>query len=304
MPAELVTITVKRDDVEGTLVDGVVVTAYDATGTTLETGGTTGDVEEGKVSLMLDGDSPEVRYQLRFFVRGGIVTNPQYIDVYSPVEESPSGTNTFDVTVHFPELPEATDPLLCRVSGVIRGIDGRPFRGCELTFLPCFNPFVAGVDAVLGERVVTRTDNLGYATVDLYRNAIYLVVYETREDTQREIAVPDRPSVELSHILFPVPAAVVFDPPGPYTLEPGEELVVVPVATSSDYRELPSFGTSDITYASSDPDVFTVGCTSDGLLLTGVAAGSAELTATRKDPTIVYVPSIEIHGTPVDVEVS
>jgi hypothetical protein len=196
------------------------------------------------------------------------------------------------------------DPLLCRASGILRGPDGRVLRGLDVHFIPIFQAFIAGDDAVLGERVATRSDKDGFISVELFRNAMYYATVESLENVQREIIVPDAPAVDFGHLLFPTVGAIEFDPPGPWSLAPEEELEIAVTVRTTSLVVLPGFGGDDVDYTSSDPEVFTVGSNGAGLVLTGVAAGSAELRARRKDNTVVRVPAVDIYGVPVAVDVA
>jgi len=304
MALETVVVSAQDDQLTPQPVDGVVVRVFDDTGTTFITEGTTGSYLPGKVMFTLNGDASPVSYQLRFYVSGGSVVSPQYIEVYSPAALAPTGANNFLVTATTFVLPQATNPRLCRASGYIYGPNGIPRRGIDIHLIPCFNPLIVDGIGVLGERVAIRTDNTGYASVDLFRFGKYLATVESQENVQREIAVPDRSAVNLNDLLFPVVAVVEFDPVGPWTLGVGGSLVLVPELVASDFRTLTGTATEDVKYAVDDTSIATVTVETGTLTLHGLSAGSTTLRVTRKDTSIVRIPDTGIAGGVVSVVVS
>lgn len=305
MAIETVEISVYTDDVVPVLLDDVVVRVFDEAGATFITSGMTGDVEAGRVQFSLNGEAAPAptRYQLRFFIEGGSIPSPQYIDVYSPPEDAPTGANNFEITASVAALPNAVDPRLCRASGYIKGPDGRPKRGIDAHFIPCFNPLVVGGVGILGERVAARTDKDGYISIDLYRNAKYLATVESHENIQREVSVPDRSSVNISHLLFPVVVAIEFDVVGPWEIDSGESLEVVPTVTTSAFVELEAPAAEDVQYTVADRSVATVEISTGKLIIYGHAVGTTTLTVSRKDASIIYIPDTGIDGGTVTINV-
>lgn len=306
MPIETVDVLVQDDEVTPNPVDGVNVLVYDATGTTLQTSGITGTPTAGHVEFSLNGEAAPnpVVYQLRFAINGGTIVSPQQIEVYSPASGSPTGTNNFEITASLFTLPVATDPRLCRCSGYVRGPDGRPRPGVNIQFIPCFNPLVVDGIGVYSERVETRTDEAGYVVVDLYRDGYYMATVESHENIQRQVLVPDRSSVNINNLLFPVVSAVTFSPVGPWNLTVGGELEITPTVTASDFRTLEGSGAEDVLYAVDDSSIATVDVASDKIVVRGVAAGSTTLTVTRSDTSIVYIPDPGVSGGSVTINVT
>jgi hypothetical protein len=290
MALETVEITVLSDDLSPEPVDNVVVRVYDETGTTLITAGSTGTSDDGEVQFTLNGDATPVRYQLRFYISGGSIASPQYIDVYSPASSAPTGANNFEIEAALFTLPTAVDSNLCRCSGYVVGPNGRPKKGIDIHFIPLDNPVVVADKAVLGERVAVKTDANGYVSVDLFRDGVYYATVEGHENIQREVTVPDRSSVNISHLLFPIVGAVSYDPAGPFTLAVDEDFDVVPTVITTAFTELDGVGDADVTYAIDDESVATVRVLSDRIVITGVSPGVTNLRVTRRDSSIVYVP--------------
>ncbi len=304
MAIETVTILVQDDEVVPSPVDGVTVRVFDATGTTFITSGVTGAVTPGEVDFSLNGDDPPILYQLRFHINGGSIVSPQQIEVYTPPANSPTGTNNFEVTASLFSLPVAADPRCCRVSGYMRGPDCKPRKGIDIHWIPCFNPLVVDDIGVLGERVATRTDEDGYIQVDLYRDGYYQATVESHENIQRQVLVPDRSSVNVNHLLFPIVVKSEFSPAGPFVVASGGELEITPTITASDFRVLEGVGAEDVSYTTDDPDIATVAVRNDKILLQGVAPGSTTLRVARLDESIVYIPDPGIDGGTVTVTVT
>lgn len=310
MPLETVDILIESDDITPVPIDGVVVRVYDATGTTLITSGTTsaGPVPPlGHVEFTLNGEpapTPDA-YQLRFFFLGASIVSPQMIEVYSPPAGSPTGTNNFSVTATLLTEPVATDPLLCRASGFIRDPSGRPKKGLDIGFIQLFNPLVAGGQSVLGERIEVRTNKDGYVELDLFRLGCYQATVESHENIQRRVVVPDRASININHLLFPIVVEVVYDVLGPYALNVGDELVLTPTVTASNFQILTDGAFQDVLYSAGDDTIISVTTqNTDEVVIRALAPGTTTIEATRADSTIVYVPDPGITGGSVSVTVT
>lgn len=294
MALETVRVTVLNDELAPEPVDDVVVRVYDSTGTTFITQAVSGDVNPGEVEFTLNGDADGILYQLRFFISGGSILSPQAIDVYSPPAGSPTGANNFEVIASLFTLPPATDVRLCRASGYVVGPDGRPKRGIDMHFIPINRPMVVDGKVILGERVAARTDADGYVSIDLFRGGLYLATVESHENIQREICVPDRSSVNIGHLLFPIVADVNYDPAGPFSVAVGAQLEVVPTVITSSFVELDGVADADVEYRSDDDTIASVSVMSDRIVIAGVSPGVTNLRVTRRDSSILYVPDAAI----------
>jgi hypothetical protein len=278
-------------------VDGVVVRVFDSTGTTFITQGTTGPLPAGQVMFTLNGAGPApVTYQLRFYINGGEIKSPQYIQVFSPPALAPMGANNFLITASLFTLPQATNPRLCRASGYVWGPDGRPRRGVDMHFIPCFRPLVVDGYGVLGERVSTRSDADGHVSVDLFRDGLYSVTIESQENVLRGIYVPDRSSINIFHLLFPIIVEITFAPVPPWTVTMGTPLTITPTVKSNDYRTLTGTADADLIWTTDNPNIAAVTVQATTLILTGISAGTTTLRAVRRDTSIVYIDDPGING--------
>jgi hypothetical protein len=276
-------------------VEGVVVRVFNQAGLV----GTTQSVtdEAGHVGFLLVDNQT---YQLRFFKQNVQFKNPQYIQVLP----SPA-VNTFDVSAQIFTPPVSLDPRLCRASGFFRGVTGAPAANQDVHVIAKFNPLLLDGSALLVERTHFRTDDKGYAEVDLIRLAQYDVTVQGMEDIYRSINVPDAPSVNLPDLLFPRVVAIDLDPEGPFLLGAnGSELVVTPKVMTSDGHVLEGTGSADVQWSSSDPNILSVVVGPTSLFLRGVGRGRAKLQVAPLDQTIVFIPNLGVRGAPVDVEVA
>lgn len=303
MALETVVITVVDDQIVPQPVDGVVVRVFDAAGAVFITEGTTGSVNPGEVEFTLDGDDPPIQYSLRFYKFGFSTTSPQAVEIYSPPANSPTGTNTFQIQGSEPTLPVAVDPRCCRVSGYIYDGGCRPRRGIDMHFIPQFSPLKVDKRGVLGERVSHRTDKDGYIQLDLWRDGCYQVVIESHENVVRTIVVPDRSSIDIMCLLFPVVESITYSPAAPFSLSVGDELEVTPTVTATDFQVLKGTANGDLLWETEDPTIASVTVGEDSLIIRGNAPGTTNLVATRKDQTIIHVPDTGITGTPAAITV-
>jgi len=294
MALETVDILIEDDEVVPNPIEGAVVRVFDATGTTYITEGTT--IATGHVEFTLDGDDPATQYSLRFYKLGMVVTSPQAIEVYSPPANSPTGTNTFSITGTFTALPTATDPRLCRVSGYIKDGAGRPRSGIDMHFIPQFNPLIVDNIGILGERVTHRTDKQGFISIDLWRNGCYLATIESHENITREVVIPDRSSIDIMPLLFPVVEKVEYLPAPTFVIPVGTEIQVIPTITASDFQTLSGAANGDVLYTSDNEAVAYITIRDDSIFIRGNAVGSANLNAVRKDLSIIHVPDPGIDG--------
>jgi hypothetical protein len=295
--AEVVDILVRDVAVPNDGIQGVVVFVYDATGSTLVTSGTTD--ADGHVEFMLPGTASPTptEYQLRTYKQGISSPQPNYIEVYEPAVGSPTGTNNFRLEAAVFILPPSPDPDLCRVSGYMRGPDGRPKGGIDIHFIQRFNPLVVSGVGVMGERVTCRTDATGYIQVDLWRKGVYRAVVQGHENVGRDVLVPDLTSANINYLLFPRVYGVTFDPPGPWSLAAGDELTIdVEVTLTSGYVSS-STAPDDLVYSLPVGDaVASLQVLDDQLILRGSSSGTSVLTIERADNSLAYLPDDAVVG--------
>jgi len=276
---------------------GLMVRVFDSTGVTFITQDVTNTL--GHVGFTLDDGA---LYSLRFFKFGVQVTQPQFIPVITP---TPTLLNSFNIYGTVFQHPVAIDARLCRASGYFRDITGAKQPAVDMFFIGQFDPILLEGACVLSERCTARTDQEGYACIDLIRGARYLVTLQGFEDSQRQIEVPDRSSVNLPDLLFPVVDSVALSPTGPYSLAVGAQLAVTPTVLSSNQVPIDGIAAGDMIWSSSDPSILSVfPISGTQLMLQGISPGTASIQGTRSGQSVIRVPNTPIVGLPQTVTVS
>jgi hypothetical protein len=280
----------------------VVGKVFSVDGLTTYTTGTSDAV--GHLSFLLEEGS----YQIRFF-RQHASFSALLFDVQPGHRIRTSfkgfrGPNTFDVTGSILTPPTVNDPRLCVANGFFRAANGGKAPDLDIHFIAKFRPLLLDGDAVLTERVVCRTDANGYMQANLIRNGQYDVLIEGLSNITRTIYVPDAPNVNLPDLLFPVVHSVTFSPPGPYSLLVGDSLFLTPTIRVSDGRTLPGIGYDDVAWASSDTNVVCLAISPTRIELRAQAPGTATVTLTPFDTSIVRYPDPGVLGVPFTVTVS
>jgi hypothetical protein len=295
---ENVDLYIKDDTPSENPVEGVVVRAYDSSGTIFYTQQIT-DSNGHALMLLPSGYT----FSLRFYRFQTTIANPQLIEVKD--QDLPSPTpNVFDISAHVFSPPEAVDPRLCRCSGFFLKVNGDPQPNVDIHIIGKFDPILLDGKAVINERVSLRTDRDGYMQVDLVRFAEYDVTVEGFEDCLRTIRIPDRPSSNFPDLLFPVVERVSFVPAPPFSLSVGQILEVTPSVYSSGGRLLDGTAQYDLRWSSSDEAVIGVNVLTDHLELVGLSAGAAYLQAERLDTSVVRIPDTDIVGVPASATVT
>jgi len=301
------------DEADQALV-GVLVRFYDVTGTTLQAqvvSALVGSDAIAETTLSGAAAPTPTEYMIRLSKigvgfdgsLGDDSKTPQLIEVYSPPAGAPTGKNDFTVQGQTFTRPAALDPRLCRASGFIHDLRGLPLQHATITINPYADPIIVDGFLVSNRPVHLKSNADGYYVVDLYRTATLTFVVEGMEHEPRVVEVPDAPSVNLPDLLFPVVASIVFTPTS-ISLAPGGSQAVTAVVKSSVGVKLTGVAHEDVTYESSDPDVVSVSVQSDQIVVTGIAAGSATVTAVRTDTTISSIPSPSIVYTPLPITVT
>ena len=297
MAIELVDIVFLDSMLPNPPVPGVLVHVYDVTGTTLITTGTTDGL--GHVTFLLPGTAAPspTRYQLRTFKAGTTVSQPKYIDVFSPASGSPTGTNNFQINVDVFTFPPSPDPGLCRLSGYIRDPAGRYRRGVDIHFIHRFNPLVVGAELVLGERVTQRTDKNGYFQIDLWRKGCYRAIVESHENAGRDVYVPDAAAANVNLVLFPRVYSVTYTPAPPFSLAVGMRLEIMVQVTLTSGFVIQGTAPDDVLYATPAGDpTGAVQVLNDRIILVGVTPGTSSIRLTRADNSLAYDPNDPIVG--------
>jgi hypothetical protein len=281
-------------------VAGVLLRIFDVTGTTLVTTGTTDAL--GHLAKDLDGTYPTAtRYQVRCSKIGTSFENPEYAEVYDPLP--PDTANSFNIYGDIHTLQPAVNPLMCRATGLFVDPGGRPIQDLMIKFSNEFNPI--NLDGVgIAGKLEVRTDANGWAVAELPRGGKYWATVSGLHDENLEIIVPDRASVNLIDLLWPVVAQVVFDPAPPWTVLVGNALHILTQVITSAYTELlgPAYG--DITYTVRDSGIVTLSFADDGIYLVGQGSGTTYVDLTRADDTIHRIPDAPIVGSGGQISVA
>ena len=251
--------------------------------------------------FMVDGNDPAIQYEIRLSKTGVAYDgsagedswSPQLIDVYSPPSSAPSGTNWFRIPGQTFTMPTSPDTRLCRASGFFRDGAGRPYANVEIFFIAQFRPAIVDGRAIIGERIFLRTDSAGYAQVDLFRNGQYRATLQSLEDFTKVVVVPDRASVSIVDLLFPVVTKIDWDPSA-VSVAVGEDQELYTTVTASDFRVLTGTALEDVAYEIEDPTIAGITKLTDKLVISGLQPGTTNLKATRMDQTVVVIPSSDI----------
>ncbi len=261
----------------------VLVRVLSADGTEIFTQGTTDAA--GHVGFLLWTNA----YSLRFYRYQTVFSMPQTIVVQEGVGGTPV-PNAFNVYGEVAVPPIANDPNLCRASGFFRDITGAPKRWLEIILIGEFAPILLDRSGVLSERTAVRTDEQGYACLDLIRCAKYAVTIQGYEDQTRSISVPDAPNVNLPDLLFPTVASVSFDHPSPWTLSVGKEICLKPTVITTSKVVTHGTDTVNVQWIVTDPHAVRMTIERHHLRLKGIQKGCARLIAKQWDKSVVQIP--------------
>jgi len=275
-------------------ISGVLVRVFDETGTTLITTGVTDG--SGQVSFDLMGTPPPspTMYQLRLSKIGVSFVNPEYAQVYDPLP--PNTANKFNIYGDTHALSPALNPEMCRAEGFLLDPGGRPIKDLMIRIMNLFEPVILN-NAGLIHKLEVRTDSRGWVALELPRKGHFVATVSGMQDERLEIHVPDRSSVALVDLLWPVVAEVSFLPAAPWVVPSGTSLDVIPTVTASSYYVLEGAAIDDVSYASTDSSVVSVEQYIDKIVLRGNKPGTAHMTVTRKDKSVRRIPDTPIIGT-------
>ncbi len=305
MANETVTITIQSDDPSPVPVPGVVVQFFTTLGIFV-TQGTTDS--SGQVTALL----AEATYNLLFYKQGVSILpkQPQQIVVIP----SP-GSNSFTVTGHVSTLPESPDPLRCRISGTLLGVDGMPVQDLRISFRPIPDLTVVGGNMVsVQSQIEEKSTSQGYFQFDLLRGLPYMAYLRGVdkfpllgiEPASLLVIGPPLPSMSLVNLLFPLPVLVDFS----------QSSISIPLADGPDgsstlgtihYSDGSSSGTAPssrtqpppfaaLDYVYSDPTLFTIILSNGSTQVTPLKVGTGTVTLTRKLPQAVFWPDPDGDG--------
>jgi len=265
----LVNITVQNDDPSNTKISGLIIYIY-TTGAVFVTSATTN--AQGLVTVNL----PDASYDVLFFKQGVTITQPQRLVIDS------MQTNNFLITGHVRVLPESLDTTLCRVSGFINGLDGKPVPDLDVRFnqLPT-NIINTGV-LIFNDPVNATSNNRGYFEFDLLRTIKYeagLSGYAT----PLVVKVADVPAVKVNDLLFPLQVNLsTSDDELTIPLSGGANSSLTYTVTYSDFntgRLYNDWSSIEVNY--SVPGIAYLSANDTNLVITPKAAGTTVLTFVR-----------------------
>jgi hypothetical protein len=285
--------------------EGVLIRIFDQSDIFVAQQYTTLIGSEVYADIDLDGDNPPVTYKIRLSKSGisfdGSLGDdnktPQSIDIYSPASESPTGTNDFTIRGQTFSLPAATDPRLCRCSGLFIDHTSRPIKDFIMHFsLACYNkdqpeqtPLIVDGKLVASKSIYVKSDVNGFCQIDLFRGGEYLVLVEGFENNYREIKVPDQSSINLIELLFPVVSEITYES-NPVEIDVGESITLGVTIKSSDGQTLSAYN-QDVVFTSEDTSIASISVlTGDTIQITGIKSGSTKIIASRIDTGIVTIP--------------
>lgn len=270
---------------------GAVVRIFTADGITPITEALTDS--NGLAALLLNSGTT---YQARYYKYQVAFPKPQLLAI------SDSELNDFQVMASALVPPLSPDPRLCVAFGFFRTVTGGPAANVDIQFISQFDPLILEGAGILNERQIAKTDVRGYVEVPLIRCGKYSLIIAGMEDIRRDIAVPDQANVNLPDLIFPVVREIVFSVPAPFNLAVGERLQTTPTLIASDGNSDRNYW--DVRWSTTDPSIAVVQPAGGVLTLIGVAAGTTQLVAVRKDKSIIAIPDLGIIGVPAQITVS
>lgn len=273
--ATTVTVRVLNDLLPPSRQAGVLVRVNLADGAFV-TDGTTGS--NGEVTFVL----PAASYDLIFYKAGFSCPVTRLV-----VEDG--AAELWSVAGHVYVPPESADPYLCRVSGFFIGALGHPARDAKLILTPVQEIIaVAGQLMVPASQVQIAPDSSGYLEFDLVRGVhyeVYIFGVETigGQAPKLDVYAPERASIDLATLLFPVQVGVEFST-DEVDLEVGgpvdDSVSFVTTYSDGNERLLPPAWCS-VAPTNSDPTVVEVTMLNGTLVLRPLAAGTATISMQR-----------------------
>ena len=263
-------------------VEGVLLKVFSDDGRLTYTQGISDAV--GHVGFLL---SSGLSYQVRSYKFGVSTPPPLHFTVTA------GQSSELDIAVSRMLAPVPSDPRLCTAFGYFRDVTGAPQADVEIHFISKFKPVWLDGAAVVCERVVVRTDVLGYVRVNLIRNGHYDCTIQGEEDITRRIKVPDAPNVNLPDLVFPIVSGVLWTPAGPLTIPAGGNMLVGVQVFASDGENLGT-GTQDTLISTTDQGVLSFSMEAGGLRLMAVKPGDAQIVIKRLNCSVVRIPDTGI----------
>ena len=210
MPLILATVRVVDDTVGANPVSGVAIEVYGPPGETFVTSGVTN--VSGEFGFIV----PAATYHLYFYKQGTTIlpSQPQEIVVMTPTLLI---TNIFIVTSHVRAMPESIDPLRCRITGYVKGVDGRPTKDLHLLFDTVDEVIIRNNDVISPQTYARPVpDDTGYFDFELLRDVAYTGYFRMVDKllgitpARFDVKTPNSPAANLTTLLFPIQIDVAF----------------------------------------------------------------------------------------------
>lgn len=236
----------------------------------------------GMAAFLLDVGVYEVRLQksmTRFL-------KPYRIEV---TDLGPNGFTTYGSPVA-PSTP--IDVTICRCTAFLKNLANAPIPNLPVQVVAKVEtgrqvPKVLSGNLLAAEGIVRHTDAEGMVFFDLPRCGEFNVVYAGEEDHVYPIKVPDRASANLIDLMFPFPVSLEWDavdaPSGTASIKVGENKLIHWKMNYSDFQKK-SEGIGWLQFENSDSTVARVLAGEGALLVSGLAPGTIDITATTVIP--------------------
>ena len=281
-------VILESDDPSPVRIEGLTVRFFDTLGAFVTSQATD---STGTATV----DVPDADYDLYFFKQGVSINAGMPLRITVDAADPDTPPNTFLVVAHVATLPEATDPLQVCISGTIRDAAGNLTKDGFLVFQPVVETGVLSDNVITPQsQLRTRPDENGAYKFFLLRNLKYRAFFYMldqlfqQEPPELAVVAPDLPALGLHNLLFPVPVNAAFNP-NTLALSAGgadDDSVAVTITYSDGSVNLngirptpPSF--ANVSASSDDETVATVEFQTDKVVVTPVAAGTANITIVR-----------------------
>lgn len=172
--------------------------------------------------------------------------------------------------------PTSPEPSLCRVSGYLKDIHGKPLVGTFLRIRHKYSPLaIVSTSLILQERMTVRSGRNGLIEFDLLRESrVDVEIPNLLQEVVLHCVVPNSASANLIDFLFPHLVDVQWVTASPLSLAVGESAEVEVKGILSNGQEV-SLTSVSVDVETSDPAVVVE--SPGDLYYRGVAPGSATL---------------------------
>ena len=286
------TLILESDDPAPVLIENVLVNVYD-TGGVFQTSASTNASGEAVFDL------PDADYDLTFWKQSVSIVDGMPLRITVDAADPDTPQNTWKVITHVTALPEAVDPLLCRISGYIRGADGSATRDGKITFVLHKETGVLGGNIIAPQHLAYKSPDInGYYEFDLFRGAEYNAYFHFLDTLLGSkppdlvCIVPDLPALSIADLLFPIHVDADFSSESLSINVDDEDTSISLTLTYSDgstsLTRSASPGFSGIVLSSDNEEVATVEYVGPNIQVVGIGAGTANITCARTMSSNIY----------------